>query len=279
MDPFLFRWLLSRLVLEGTAGYNAQLLAMIRTMRENPAIINRAGNAPAHQQLAQNQLVGFRNFTKMPPELRSMVWGEAANLEPPRILRFEAKSDLATTFDINLFSRPNPLIVACAESRRLNRDVTSVWDIFNNTDIGVLAASPQFEMIHFGPSYQIEHLENFEKAVGTSSAANVQSLILEMEFADFQTPLFFRICQLFPKLQSIIFVFREANNPSNGIGGHMVFTDRYVPMAGGRVRTNRGTVPEMFSFCLKTQLETRRMQNVHPKIVFLNPVRAQVQEG
>lgn len=258
---------------------NVLMQFIIRKAQENPAMINRAGYESAHQQPVQSQLVNFRHFNQIPPELRLMVWKERAILELPRILKFEARSDLATTFDINLFSRPNPLLAVCEESYIVSRDATSARNIFKNPGIGVLAASQQFEMIHFWTSYKVGHLERFERVIGTYCAAKVHSLILEMELSVFQTPIFYRMCQLFPKLQCIIFVFREANNPSNGIGGHMVYTNQYDPTADTRLRYNREAALQTILFCLKMQLETRNMKIVHPKIVYLDPVRAEVQEN
>jgi hypothetical protein len=94
----------------------------------------------------------------------------------PRILTYERKLDDTTTFDVNLFSRVQTSIAACFDLRKISQE--NRGKMYANNENGILAVSLMLD-IHFGPDFELQHLELFVERIGTAKAKEVRYIMLK----------------------------------------------------------------------------------------------------
>lgn len=237
-------------------------------------LVSQMGNGPR----------SFKEFKKLPPELRLQIWEEAVPLVP-RILTYERKSHHATTFDINLFSRAQQNISqVCSESRQVFQEHQRKLNTSSqNEAFGLLAISPKRDIIQIGINFEIQHLEAFAASVGKEEAKEVRHLILEYQVENMYNgaggvrrvtaPRFYKICELLPELTRIIFVSHKGDGGSNTLVGDLVFTS--LDSTGTSEMdgiTFKAWAEHSYPLFLERQLGARSMANRRPEILFMEPV-------
>jgi hypothetical protein len=230
----------------------------------------------------------FERYLDLPTEIRQMIWRESIPLAP-RILTYERKRDDTTTFDVNLFSRAQSSIAAvCSESREIFLE--NRGRMYADNRNGILAVSPSLDIIHLGPEFEMRHLELLVEKIGRATAREVRHLILEYQIENAHggngglprvfAPRFFEICSLLPELRRIIFVSHDRDRGSNTLTGDLIFTSHDSTSSfviNGR--TFKEFAESQFPFYLKRQLEVRRMDNIRPTILFMEPVEVSTERS
>ncbi|TAQ87754.1 hypothetical protein B7494_g3924 [Chlorociboria aeruginascens] len=159
-------------------------------------------------------------FNALPFELKEHICQYLTPIAPRELVFLGVPESGAV--EMTTLSRPYKSLSFFPESTETWEKQRQRWS--RSQPCHLLGASKDLDIVHLGPNFKMQHLQDFVQEIGTSKAKEIRILVLESQVEkiwnenvrsnrfNLAMPRFFEICGLAPQLGLLIFVNSRGDN-------------------------------------------------------------------